>query len=135
MIYSTFSNRYRPTLQPHIHCYENKVNLLTLKKNLLVNGSIFITIYNFLYICMGRRTGQNSQLHLYVLNFIYTCSTSFMRAKFHLCLLNFIYACSTLFILPQPFSPCSTFFTMLNFYPMLNFGVLAIRFDTEVEFD
>ena len=92
---------------------------------------------------MGRRTGQNSQLHLYVLNFIYACSTSFMRpqlhlcllnfiyasstsfmlAQLHLCVLNFIYACSTLFMRPQ-LHLCllnfnyasSTFFTMLNFF-------------------
>ena len=58
---------------------------------------------------MGRRTGQNSQLHLYVLNFIYTCSTSFIRAQLHLCVLNFIYASSTSFMRPQLYT-CSTSF-------------------------
>ena len=84
---------------------------------------------------MGRRTGQNSQLHLCVLNFIYASSTSFMLAQLHLCLLNFIYASSTSFMRPQLhlcllnfIYASSTFFAMLNFiyasstfFTMLNF--------------
>ena len=70
---------------------------------------------------MGRRTSQNSQLHLCVLNFIYASSTSFMRPQLHLCVLNFIYVFSTSFILPQLFSPCSTFSPCSIFSPCSTF--------------
>ena len=59
--------------------------------------SVLLSIQNN----MGRRTGQNSELNLCVLNFIYACSTSFIRPQLHLCLLNFIYACSTSFMRPR----------------------------------
>ena len=78
---------------------------------------------------MGRRTGQSSQLHLCVLNFIYTFSTSFMRPQLHLCVLNFIYASSTSFMRPQlhlcllnVIYIASTFLTMLNFSPCSTFS-------------
>ena len=104
---------------------------------------------------MGRRTGQNSQLQLCVLNFIYACSTSFMRvqlhlsvpnfiyacstsymhAQLHLCVLNFIYACSISFMLAQlhlyslNFSPCSIcFHHAQHFWPCPTFSPFSLMF-------
>ena len=73
----------------------------TLLNAFLTNSRNVIGRNPSMVIPMGRQTGQNSQLHLCVLNFIYASSTSFMLAQLHLCVLNFIYACSTSFMRPQ----------------------------------
>ena len=85
--------RLRTSLKIDV-CLEEYLNLIFREKS-------FNMRQKFLWRIMGRRTGQNSQLHLYVLNFIYASSTSFMRPQLHLCVLNFIYACSTSFMRPQ----------------------------------
>ena len=77
-------------------------------------AQLHLCLLSFIYACST--SFMRAQLHLCVLNFIYACSTSFMLAKLHLCVLNFIYAYSTSFMHPQLFSPCSTSFTMLNFF-------------------
>ena len=77
-------------------------------------AQLHLCLLNFIYA--PSTSFMPPQRHLCLLNFIYACSTSFMLAQLHLCVLNFIHASSTSFTRPQLFSPCSTLFTMLNFF-------------------